>query len=201
MFCELQFGRKPISLVTVPPILVFRLKLGSQMRLFMELKRAPRSQDWPLLIVDRFWSFDAHPMLSSVQGRIGPSLHVIMEGNRQNAPVDHSSVEEPIEEVTFSIDLLLERVNEFQRRAELDTIESLRKENEQLRERITHLEKIWSLIATLLREPYEAVVILQGILERSHYEKAAAEQDWLAFWGIKHESGQELGHESQEPST
>jgi hypothetical protein len=124
-----------------------------------------------------------------------------MEGNRQNAPVDHSSVEEPIEEVTFSIDLLLERVNEFQRRAELDTIESLRKENEQLRERITHLEKIWSLTATLLREPYEAVVILQGTLERSHYEKAAAEQDWLAFWGIKHESGQELGHESQEPST
>jgi hypothetical protein len=63
------------------------------------------------------------------------------------------------------------------------------------------LENIWSLTATLLREPYEAVVILQGILERSHYEKAAAEQDWLAFWGIKYESGQELGHESQEPST
>ena len=106
--------------------------------------------------------------------------------------VDASIPEESSEE--FSIESLLQRVDEFQKREQLETIERLTTENSLLKENIARYQEGWCATVNLLREAYETVVLIQGAIKRYCHEETTAERDWLAFWGIQRESTENLGY-------
>jgi hypothetical protein len=88
-----------------------------------------------------------------------------------------------LEEI-FSIGSLIQRVEEFQRRNELETLEKLTNEKSLLQRRIAHYRKSWSRTLELLQKVQEALLSMTTALEKCSQEKKAAEKDWLAFWGI-----------------
>ena len=94
----------------------------------------------------------------------------------------------PIE--TFSIDCLLQSVEEFQRRDQLETIQRLTYDNSLLQYLVVEYQKKWCRTIDLLEKAQEAVLLLQRMLEHCIREDVAAEREWLAFWGIKKEGTQ-----------
>jgi hypothetical protein len=86
-----------------------------------------------------------------------------------------------------SLDLLAQRVEEFQRMHQLETIERLTAENTKMQNAIVKYQKLWCLTIELLEEAYQALQLLQRAFEHCIDEDIAAEKDWLAFWGIKKE--------------
>jgi hypothetical protein len=91
----------------------------------------------------------------------------------------------PIEAGTF--DLLTQRVEEFQRMHQLETIETLTIENNTMQNAIVQYQKLWCSILELLEQALEALQSLQKALEHCFNEDIAAEEDWLRFWGIRKE--------------
>jgi hypothetical protein len=91
----------------------------------------------------------------------------------------------PVEPV--SLDVLTQRVEEFQRMHQLETIERLTTENTKMQNAIVKYQKLWCSTIELLEEAYQALQTLQRAFEHCIDEDIAAEKDWLAFWGIKKE--------------
>jgi hypothetical protein len=86
-----------------------------------------------------------------------------------------------------SLDLLTQRVEEFQRMHQLETIERLTTENTKMQNAIVKYQKLWCSTIELLGEAYQALQSLQRAFENCVDEDIAAEKEWLAFWGIKKE--------------
>ncbi|KAH7111850.1 hypothetical protein B0J11DRAFT_512092 [Dendryphion nanum] len=91
----------------------------------------------------------------------------------------------PIEH--FSIECLIKRVDEYQRRDHMETIERLTTENSLLQHVIVKYQKNWCWTIEILEKTHQAVLTLQKALEYCIDEDIAAERQWLAFWGIKKE--------------
>lgn len=84
----------------------------------------------------------------------------------------------------FTIDALLERIEEFQNRTQLERIHRLNRENDILKEDIKRHKIARKKTATLLKEAFEAMKFLQSALERYGLETTITEKEWLLFWGI-----------------
>jgi len=94
----------------------------------------------------------------------------------------------PIE--AYSIDCLIQRVEEFQRRDQLETIQRLMHDNSLLEYLVVEYQKKWCRTIDLLEKAQEAALLLQRLLEHCIREEVAAEREWLGFWGIKNEGTQ-----------
>jgi hypothetical protein len=100
--------------------------------------------------------------------------------------VPDSNPPTPIEAGSF--DLLTQRVEEFQRMHQLETIERLTMENNTMQNAIVQYQKLWCSTLELLEQALEALKSLQGAFENCVNEDVEAEKDWLRFWGIKREN-------------
>jgi hypothetical protein len=90
-------------------------------------------------------------------------------------------------EPAFSIELLINRVEEVQRREQLEVIQKLTLDNSLLQQHVIHYQEQWCWTMDLLEKTHEAVLLMQKALEHCIEEDIAAEQDWLTFWGIGRE--------------
>ncbi|KAH9204869.1 hypothetical protein DL95DRAFT_318624 [Leptodontidium sp. 2 PMI_412] len=86
--------------------------------------------------------------------------------------------------IDFSIDDLLKKVEEFQRRQQLETLERITTENSWLEFHIARHRQDSTRTMNLLQEVYNAVILMQEALEKCRLEEMKANQAWLAFWGI-----------------
>ncbi|PVH72507.1 hypothetical protein DL98DRAFT_72063 [Cadophora sp. DSE1049] len=94
----------------------------------------------------------------------------------------HSTSPAPID---FSIDDLLKRVEEFQRRQQLETLERITTENSWLEYHIARHRQDSIRTMNLLQEIYNAVTLMQKALQQCRLEEIRANRSWLAFWGIR----------------
>ena len=94
---------------------------------------------------------------------------------------------------SFSIESLIQRAEEFQKRDQLETLQRLTRENFLLQQRLVRYQEHWCSALDLLQKVHEAVRSMQKVLEKYTREEMVAERDWLAFWGIKRESTKGLG--------
>ncbi|KAH8650383.1 hypothetical protein BGZ60DRAFT_343965, partial [Tricladium varicosporioides] len=85
----------------------------------------------------------------------------------------------------FSIDDLLERVEEFQRRQQLETLERITTENSWLEYHIARHRQGSTRAMNLLQEIYDAVALIQKALQQCRLDEIKANQSWLAFWGVR----------------
>jgi hypothetical protein len=99
----------------------------------------------------------------------------------------------PLEDV-FSIELLINRVEEVQRRDQLEVIQRLTLDNSLLQQLVINYQKQWCWTLDLLEKTQEAVLLMQKALERCIEADIAAEKDWLAFWGIGKEHTKRSGY-------
>ncbi|KAF2259114.1 hypothetical protein CC78DRAFT_586273 [Lojkania enalia] len=81
----------------------------------------------------------------------------------------------------FSIDTLIQRVEEFQRRDHLETLEKLTEENCSLQQRILRYRKYSCLTLDILEKVYEGMLAMQKVLNECLEEEKAVEQAWLIF--------------------
>jgi hypothetical protein len=87
--------------------------------------------------------------------------------------------------VDFSIEDLLKRVGEFQKRQQLETLERITTENSWLEFHIARHRQDSTRTMNLLQEIYTAVILMQEALEKCRLEEMKANEAWLAFWGIR----------------
>jgi hypothetical protein len=81
----------------------------------------------------------------------------------------------PIEAASF--ELLAQRVEEFQRMHQLETIERLTTENTKMQNAIVKYQKLWCSTIELLEEAHQALQSLQRAFENCIDEDIAAEKD------------------------
>ncbi|KAI9776688.1 MAG: hypothetical protein M1839_009415 [Geoglossum umbratile] len=86
----------------------------------------------------------------------------------------------------FSMESLLQRVDEFRKREQLETLRRLTRENCLLQKHIACYQESWCAILDVLQEAYEAVLLMRDALQRCSYEETAAERDWLTFWDTRY---------------
>jgi hypothetical protein len=91
----------------------------------------------------------------------------------------HHQIEE-----SFSIDMLLSRVEEVQRSEKLATLQTLTRRNALLQQVMLEYQQQWCCALKLLEETHHARLSVQKAMERCADESAAAEKAWLAYWGI-----------------
>jgi hypothetical protein len=87
--------------------------------------------------------------------------------------------------IDFSIDDLLKRVEEFQRRQQLETLERITTENSWLEYHIARYRQNSTRTMNLLQEIFNAVTLMQKALQQCRLEEIKANRSWLAFWGIR----------------
>ncbi|KIV98389.1 uncharacterized protein PV09_09772 [Verruconis gallopava] len=92
----------------------------------------------------------------------------------------------PIEAGSFN--LLTQRVEEFQRMHQLETIERLTIENNTMQNAIVQYQKLWCSTLELLEQALKALQMLQRAFQDCINEDVSAEEDWLKFWGIRKEN-------------
>ncbi len=90
-----------------------------------------------------------------------------------------------LQEETFSLDLLINRVEELQRIDKLEAIQKLTHENSLLQQVAVEYQRQWCCTIDLLEKTQEAVLVLQRAVEYFSAENEAAERAWLAAWGIE----------------
>ena len=89
------------------------------------------------------------------------------------------------ESIDFSINDLLKRVEEFQKRQQLETLKRITTENSWLEFHIARHRQDSTRTMNLLQEVYNAVVLMQETLEKCRLEDMKEHQAWLAFWGVR----------------
>jgi hypothetical protein len=89
------------------------------------------------------------------------------------------------EEEEFSIDGLLKKLEVFQRRQQLETLERIIMENSWMEHHIARYRESLSRTMKVLQEVYKAVALIQNGLEKCRQEESEADRAWLAFWGIR----------------
>ncbi len=107
-----------------------------------------------------------------------------------SAPSQKRQIGSPI------IEDLLHHIDEFQRVEEQKVMERLTKENAFLKRRIVCYTTSQNTAMNLLREVFEATILIRTALEESQFKELDARQDWLAFWGIYREVVEMFGHHS-----
>jgi hypothetical protein len=98
-------------------------------------------------------------------------------------PTEPSTPEEII-----SIESLIKRVEEFQKRDRLDTLEKLTAKNSFLQTQIRRYQREWYVTIDLLLKTHDSLLRMQNALGKCFQEQIGAEKNWLAFWGIKRDS-------------
>lgn len=88
----------------------------------------------------------------------------------------------------FSIGSLVRRIDDFNQEELLLTIESLEDENELLRQQIRYYERVWYRAMDLLQTAYSSVRRIWNGSNMLKRERAKAEQQWLAYWGVGQET-------------
>jgi len=91
----------------------------------------------------------------------------------------------PNDSIGFSVSDLINRVEEFQKRQQLETLERITMENSWLEFHIARHRQDSTRTKNLLQDVYNAVVLIQEALEKFRLEDMKANQDWLAFWGVR----------------
>ena len=89
----------------------------------------------------------------------------------------------------FSLDLLISRVEEMQRRGQLELLQKLSIDNSRLQHLVVAYQRQWCDTVELLEKTQEAVLLLQRALERCFGESMVAERHRLAFWGVEQGDG------------
>ena len=84
----------------------------------------------------------------------------------------------------LSIESLIEIVDNFQKRQDLDTIERLERENAILHHQISCYKRCLKVTMELFKETSESALLIRNPLHDCDDEKERADQNWLAFWGI-----------------
>ena len=97
-----------------------------------------------------------------------------------------------------SVESLLRRVDEFQKTAELETLDRLEKENAVLRHQVLSYQRSLRATTDLFKEAFEAVLLIQTALQTCNEEEERANRDWLAFWGVHMETPSNLAHRPTE---
>jgi hypothetical protein len=87
----------------------------------------------------------------------------------------------PTNSEEFSMGTLIQRVEEFQRRDYLETLEKLTEENCPLQQLILRYRKYSCLMLDILEKAYEGVLVMQKVLNKCLEEERAVEQAWLIF--------------------
>jgi hypothetical protein len=108
-----------------------------------------------------------------------------MDANGQEPAPTPNSQFTPQGSIDFSIDDLLKKVEEFQRRQQLETLERITTENSWLEFHIARHRQDSTRMTSLLQEIYNAVTLMEKALEKCRFEEIKANQAWLAFWGIR----------------
>ncbi|KAJ8992735.1 hypothetical protein HRR80_002781 [Exophiala dermatitidis] len=98
----------------------------------------------------------------------------------------------------LSMEALLKRIDDFQRREELITIERLEKEISSLRYQISCHQRSLHVTFNLLQEAFDAAVLIKTALQTCDEEEEMANADWLAFWGIHIETRSALEYRPME---
>ncbi|KIW79852.1 hypothetical protein Z517_06467 [Fonsecaea pedrosoi CBS 271.37] len=88
-------------------------------------------------------------------------------------------------EESCSIDSLIQRVDELQRRDYLETLDKLTFENHHLQKSILHYQREWCSTLDLLQCANEALLRMQNALGKCFQEQIEAEKYWLASWRIE----------------
>ena len=79
-----------------------------------------------------------------------------------------------------SVSSLIEALDNYQRDMEVDAIDRVRQENELLKQSISSCRSTWYFTLNLLREAFEAMILLEVSL--SDYEKAL--KDGQTQWNV-----------------
>jgi hypothetical protein len=95
----------------------------------------------------------------------------------------------------MSIESLLERVDEFQKMEERETLDRLEKENATLRRELLCHQRSCRATMDLFKEAFEAIVLVQTALQTCNEEEEKANTDWLAFWGVRMETPSNLTYQ------
>ena len=92
----------------------------------------------------------------------------------------------------LSMEALMKRVDEFQMMEEQGKIEGLEADIAALRHQISCYQRSWRATLDLVREAFEAALLIQTSLRTCDEEEERANKDWLAFWGIHMEAPSKL---------
>jgi hypothetical protein len=103
---------------------------------------------------------------------------------REPGPTPNSQVTSK-DSIEFSVNDLIKRVEEFQKRQQLETLERITSENSWLEFHIARRRQDSTRTMNLLQEVYNAVVLMQEVLEKCRLEEMKANQGCLAFWGVR----------------
>lgn len=88
-------------------------------------------------------------------------------------------------EGAFSLDLLINRVEELQRLDQLEAIQKLTRNNSLLQELATEYQRHRYCTIELIERLQEAISVLQEAMQEFHVARDIAERAWLATWGIE----------------
>ena len=91
----------------------------------------------------------------------------------------------PNDSIGFSVSDLINRVEEFQKRQQLETLERITMENSWLEFHIAQHRQDSTRTMNLLQEVHNAVVLMQEALEKCRLEEMKSNKAWLAFWGVR----------------
>lgn len=84
----------------------------------------------------------------------------------------------------FSLEDLAHKVNESVRVAQLNTIELLLRENSSLQEDLRRYRWMWRGFMDLFDEVFDLQLLLRGSVEECRDKISAAQNNWLASWGV-----------------
>lgn len=85
----------------------------------------------------------------------------------------------------FSIEALIQRVEDYEKMNEVHTLHAIARENAQLERKITACQKHWCCVIDLVDRTQTVIVALQLALQQCIDERVAAERNLLSFWGIE----------------
>ena len=105
------------------------------------------------------------------------------------------------QQVEATIDELLERLEHMQAMEELKELEKLKTERALLLHQIELHYRAREKTTKLILETTEMLSLLQMVAETMKEKQAAAEREWLAYWGIEEpEQGEETSIEMRQLS-
>jgi len=84
----------------------------------------------------------------------------------------------------FSLEYLVQEVNESLRLSELISIEQLAEENRMLKGELGLCERHWDGLMTFLDEIITLFLLIQTSFGELESRFASAEKEWLSAWGI-----------------
>lgn len=83
-----------------------------------------------------------------------------------------------------TVDSLLKQVDQLQDAVDYDTLERLEEENEMLEQSVKRGRQRLLSVANVLREAYEAYVVLNAYLQNFEQDAEAIDVEWAAFLPI-----------------